>query len=100
MDPFPLLDRARDQQLSDTGLRILLSVSNGITSQTQIAATARLSRAAINTTVKSLVTRELISKSRQGIDERQVILQLTQTGKDMVTALTAPELESSLKTEH
>lgn len=91
MDPFPILDRARDHQLSDTGLRILLSVSNGITSQTQIAAAANLSRAAISLTVKSLVTRELISKSRSAFNETKVILQLTQTGKDMVAALTTAE---------
>ena len=92
MDPFLLLDRARDHQLSDTGLRILLAVSNGTTSQTAIAAAARLSRAAINSTVKALVTREILAKSRQGLDERQVILTLTQTGKELLAAiLTAPE---------
>lgn len=95
MDPFPILDRARDHQLSDTGLRILLSVSNGITSQTQIARAANLSRAAISSTVKNLVTRELISKSRSAFNETKVVLQLTQTGKDMVAALTVPgEVES------
>lgn len=89
MNPFTLLDRARDHHLSETGVRLLFEVANGATSQTEIANKRGVSRAAINQAVKSLVTRELMYKHRASTNERNVILALTQSGKDMIARLTA-----------
>ena len=94
MDPFLLLDRAREHQLGETAVRVLLRISQGVKSQTAITRESTFSRAAIGQAVKTLATRELVCKTRDLTNETKVILTLTQTGRDMVATLTAPEVKT------
>ncbi len=89
-DLFTILDRGRANNLSEICVRILIAVGSAPTYQKKINEKLPISRAATGQAVKSLVTRELVYKTRNPNNERQVILTLTQTGKDLLAALTAP----------
>lgn len=90
MDPFIILDRAREHNLGETAVRVLIYVSAGITSQTRIASKVGKTRSAVGQIVKTLITRELLSKSRSGINETKVILALTLSGREMIDQITPP----------
>jgi DNA-binding MarR family transcriptional regulator len=78
---------ASEKQLTVGWFTILRGIHRGRDTVSQLAEMGRLSRPAISRSVDALVTRGLVSRSRDSGDRRHIKLALTEQGERLLTSV-------------